>query len=277
VERIPDGVPEDFRALDGNEIVGRVRQIPTRPERGLWFWTMTALRPVPRIACPTNGMEARHGDAGRRVVEAYERLIQHNGEGRQVEAREKPRGETPLAWFYLAHAYLHDAAILNAASKPPGGHYDAPVRFLYVHAIELFLKAYLRLRGVDEAALGTRKYGHRLNALANEAETRGLLITRRLRPICDANADFGDPKTARYIERGIRYEIPRDLQTRANRRYSIPLNKLHEAARDLQTGVGTALRDAGIKVRRLPELPIVHPRRLSARKALNRLAREEPA
>ena len=41
-ERIPDGVPEDFQALDGDEIVGRVYQIPTRPERGLWFWTMTA-------------------------------------------------------------------------------------------------------------------------------------------------------------------------------------------------------------------------------------------
>jgi hypothetical protein len=41
-ERIPDGVPEDFQALDGNEIVGRIYQIPTGPERGLWFWTMTA-------------------------------------------------------------------------------------------------------------------------------------------------------------------------------------------------------------------------------------------
>ena len=33
-ERIPDGVPEDFQALDGDEIVGRVYQIPTGPERG---------------------------------------------------------------------------------------------------------------------------------------------------------------------------------------------------------------------------------------------------
>ena len=32
-ERIPDGLPEDFQALDGDEIVGRVYHIPTRPER----------------------------------------------------------------------------------------------------------------------------------------------------------------------------------------------------------------------------------------------------
>jgi hypothetical protein len=76
-ERIPDGVPEDFQALDGDEIVGRVYQNPTGPERGLWFWTMTVVRPGPRITFPRSGTEARRGDAGRRVVEAYERLLAH--------------------------------------------------------------------------------------------------------------------------------------------------------------------------------------------------------
>jgi hypothetical protein len=31
-ERIPDGLPEDFRALDGDEIVGRVYEIPHGPQ-----------------------------------------------------------------------------------------------------------------------------------------------------------------------------------------------------------------------------------------------------
>jgi hypothetical protein len=74
-ERLPDGVTQDFRALNGDEIVGRVYQIPIGPERGFWFWTMTALRPGPRITFPTSATEARRGDAGRRVVEAYEWLI----------------------------------------------------------------------------------------------------------------------------------------------------------------------------------------------------------
>jgi hypothetical protein len=44
-ERIRGGLAEDLQALDGDAIVGRVYQIPHGPERGLWFWTMTALRP----------------------------------------------------------------------------------------------------------------------------------------------------------------------------------------------------------------------------------------
>jgi hypothetical protein len=36
---------------------------------------MTIVRPGPRPGFPTNGTEARRGDAGRRVVEAYERLL----------------------------------------------------------------------------------------------------------------------------------------------------------------------------------------------------------
>jgi hypothetical protein len=76
-ERIPGGLPEDLWALDGDEIVGRAYQIPIGPERGLWFWTMTALRPGPRITLPTGGTEARRGYSGRRVIEAYERLLSH--------------------------------------------------------------------------------------------------------------------------------------------------------------------------------------------------------
>jgi hypothetical protein len=36
---------------------------------------MTVVRPNPRITFQTSGTEARRGDAGRRVVEAYERLL----------------------------------------------------------------------------------------------------------------------------------------------------------------------------------------------------------
>jgi hypothetical protein len=53
-ERIPDGLLEDFRALNGDEIVGRVYQIPHGPQSGLWFWTMTVVRPGPRVGFPTN-------------------------------------------------------------------------------------------------------------------------------------------------------------------------------------------------------------------------------
>jgi hypothetical protein len=81
-ERIPDGLPEDSRALDGDEIVGRVYRIPTGRERELWFWTMTAVQPGPRLPHPTDGRETRRGDARRRVVEADKRLLARRKPGR---------------------------------------------------------------------------------------------------------------------------------------------------------------------------------------------------
>jgi hypothetical protein len=74
-ERILGGLAEDFRALDSDEIVGRVSQYGQGLQSGFWFWTTTAVRRGPRVAFPTNGMEARRGDAGRRVVKAYEKLL----------------------------------------------------------------------------------------------------------------------------------------------------------------------------------------------------------
>jgi hypothetical protein len=56
----PGRVPEDFQALDGYEIVGRVYQIPIGPERGLWFWTMTVVRPARRVPDERDGGSPRN-------------------------------------------------------------------------------------------------------------------------------------------------------------------------------------------------------------------------
>jgi hypothetical protein len=168
--------------------------------------------------------------------------------------------ETPLAWFNLAHAYLYDAATLHNAQKPSGGFYSDPVRFLYFHSVELFLKAYLRIHGIEYDALGKPPYSHNLTSLANAAESRGLLIGKRVRLVCDAARDFDKPTEARYVRTG--------------GKTILPPHKLHEAARELQTRVGQALRDKGITARHPPNLPIIHTRRpLSLAKAAKMLAR----
>jgi hypothetical protein len=64
----------DFTAFDGETIVGRVYQFEAGPEEGVWFWSMTADRPGLRFA-GRSGRAAGRGDAGQRVVEAYERLL----------------------------------------------------------------------------------------------------------------------------------------------------------------------------------------------------------
>lgn len=176
------------------------------------------------------------------------------------ETPEEAPGETPLAWFHLAHAYLYDAATLSAVRKPVGPPYEIPVRFLYFHAIELFLKAYLRLKGIEEKKLGKYPYSHNLNNLANEAESRGLLIEKGVRFVCDAANSYENPLEARYIRSGVRL--------------AVFTHKLHEAARELQSRVEQSLHAEGVKTRRLPKLPIVHfPRPLTYAKAAKLLAR----
>jgi hypothetical protein len=172
-----------------------------------------------------------------------------------------PVSETPLAWFHVAHAYLHTAAVLNAAPKPKGGFYESPVRFLYFHAIELFLKAFLRLKGMEDAELANRAFSHQLAILPDEAERQGLLIGKRVRLVCDAARDFDKPLQTRYIKTGAKSELP--------------TTRLHEAARDLQGRVAQALRSSGIATRQLPALPVVHPPRpLTVAKAAKIIARK---
>jgi hypothetical protein len=61
-------------ALDGSTIIGRVMQFEFGPEVGIWLWSMTVTRPRP-LRGATNRRVNSRGEAGRCVVEAYERLM----------------------------------------------------------------------------------------------------------------------------------------------------------------------------------------------------------
>ena len=67
----------DFTAFDGELIVGRVYQAEHGPDKGLWLWTMSVERPGPLFPGPVRGVEEQHGQAGRRVVDAYHALLKH--------------------------------------------------------------------------------------------------------------------------------------------------------------------------------------------------------
>ena len=45
---------------------------------GAWRWSMYAHSNTGRVPFETTGYEMSRGDAGRRVVEAYRRLLEHN-------------------------------------------------------------------------------------------------------------------------------------------------------------------------------------------------------
>jgi hypothetical protein len=54
---------------------------------------------------------------------------------------------TPLGLFNYARSYWQSAVLLHDA-RARVTHPDAPVTLLLAHAIELYLKAFLRLRGL---------------------------------------------------------------------------------------------------------------------------------
>jgi hypothetical protein len=63
--------------------------------------------------------------------------------------------------------------VLLHHAKPKVSHPDAPVTHLLAHAIELYLKAFLRLRGLGAGEVKT-SFGHNFQKLVDEASARGL-------------------------------------------------------------------------------------------------------
>jgi hypothetical protein len=68
----------DRVAFDEDEIVGRVLQHRHGQEQGQWTLSMTAIRPG--VAESTNGTVKTRREAGRRVGEAYTRLLSREGQ-----------------------------------------------------------------------------------------------------------------------------------------------------------------------------------------------------
>ena len=76
-----------------------------------------------------------------------------------------------IGLFNYAHSYWASASVLQSA-RVMATHPDAPVYYLYFHAVELFLKSYLRLKGCSTADI--KSLGHDINKLAKKAGECGL-------------------------------------------------------------------------------------------------------
>ena len=70
----------------------------------------------------------------------------------------------------VASRYLKSVPVARAACR------IAPVTMLLAHAVELYLKAFLRLHGVTLKRLAGRKFGHNFKKLAAKAEAEGLTL-----------------------------------------------------------------------------------------------------
>ncbi len=140
---------------------------------------------------------------------------------------------TPLALFNYARSYWQSGVLLHRA-KAKVTHPHAPVTLLLAHAIELYLKAYLRLRGMGVDELKGR-FGHDFNKLVDEASERGLSLADEDEDIASILTEQESIRQSRYIETGY-FKRP-------------TLGGLSRTCRSLDESVAAAIRKAGQNVR----------------------------
>jgi hypothetical protein len=103
--------------------------------------------------------------------------------------------------FNTARSYWRSAEYLNAASLQVT-HPQAPVTFLFCHAIELYLKAYLR--GAGKSVSELKQVGHRVANLAKVAVNTGLKIEVEQAEVLNHIDDAAAAIEARYIVTGFK-------------------------------------------------------------------------
>jgi len=113
------------------------------------------------------------------------------------------------------------------------GHAEMPRRFLYCHALELYLKALLRQK--HSMPTVRNKFGHQIKLLMREAEAFGLVVSEDDRTVLSLINDTDAMIDSRYIRTGTKLLIE--------------LKALRRTCKSIRDGVGAILRDKGVLVR----------------------------
>jgi hypothetical protein len=142
---------------------------------------------------------------------------------------------TSIGLFNYAHSYWRSAVALQGV-KVRATHTTEPVSFLYIHALELYLKAFLLLNGIPLDVLRSRKYGHKICCLSDKARTFGFRFADEDVEVLSIIACL-DIIDYRYIKTG---------------GFHRPTNEaLDRTCRSFHEQVETALRASGIATRNL--------------------------
>jgi hypothetical protein len=153
----------------------------------------------------------------------------------QEEITEEDR-TNEVGLFNVAESYWRSGAALHGLKVDASHAYKhKPVEFLYVQAVELYLKSFLRGHGLSARELKTRYYGHRVDHLSEKAISLGLPVTHDDRDTIDeivrADAIIG----SRYIRTG-------SVK-------SLSVDALDRTCRSLRENVVVALKEKGTPVR----------------------------
>jgi hypothetical protein len=149
-----------------------------------------------------------------------------------IEPTDDDERTNSLGLFNTAEAYRLSARALQAA-KVRHGNADKPLRFLYYHALELYLKALLREK--HSMATVRNKFGHQIKLLVREAETLGLVVGENDRTVLMLIDNTDAMIDSRYIRTGTRLLVT--------------LESLRRTCKSIRDGVGTILRNNGVLVR----------------------------
>ncbi|MET4483476.1 hypothetical protein [Bradyrhizobium sp. F1.13.3] len=81
----------------------------------------------------------------------------------------------PIAVFLTGESYFQSAKYLRSGVETADLRlrFNMPIYYLYSHALELTLKAYLLSKGVTSNRLRSRDYGHKLKVLWDACLTEG--------------------------------------------------------------------------------------------------------
>lgn len=136
--------------------------------------------------------------------------------------------------FNTAESFWRSAAALDKLDLGVT-HQLSPVLFLYYHAIELYLKAYLRSHGHTVKELASRKFGHKTCCLTERAAELGLWYMDEDKEMFSLMSTTDAIIRSRYIQTGyVRWPTPEGLD---------------RTCRSLRESVGKALKAQGSPVR----------------------------
>ncbi|SRR6266446_6262448 len=139
-----------------------------------------------------------------------------------------------IGLFNTAETYWKSAAALYEA-KLKVSHPLSPVLFLYYHAIELYLKAFLRAHGHTAKELASRKFGHKTCCLTERAAELGLWYLDEDAEVFSMMSTTDAVIRSRYIQTGyFRWPSP---------------EMLDRTCGSLRESVGKALRAKGMPIR----------------------------
>jgi HEPN domain-containing protein len=173
----------------------------------------------------------RRGRIGAHIAKLPELL----GEAKSAELPNPDMDErtNSLGLFNFAEAYRLSAIALQLENIAHG-HAHTPVRTLYHHAIELYLKALLRQKYSDTVL--AKRFRHDIKRMTKEAEKLGLTPMDEDREVFSVLTEMNAFIEARYIITGSKTFVTFEALNRT-------------CCDNLREGVGRILRKNGVMIR----------------------------